>query len=104
MSIKIDMNKCIGCLKCKSVCPGNLICVSDEGRAYIRYEEDCWGCTACLKECAEGAIEYYLGADIGGMGSKMHISMNGNELDWHIKHRRGDEYVISTSRCKSNKY
>ena len=78
MSIAIDSMKCRGCKKCTVVCPGSLIELNEEKKAYIRYPKDCWGCASCLKECAFGAISFYLGADIGGMGGKMTVSSKGD--------------------------
>ena len=71
MSIRINKNKCVGCKRCLDVCPGSLIKTDATGKAYIKYPKDCWGCTSCLKECKTGAIAFFLGADIGGMGSEM---------------------------------
>lgn len=45
----------------------------EDGKVYIRNIRDCWGCTACLKECHTGAILYFLGADMGGMGSMLSV-------------------------------
>lgn len=45
MSIAIDKQKCIGCGKCRNVCPGSLIKLDSDNRAYIKYPKDCWGCT-----------------------------------------------------------
>ena len=73
MSIRINKNKCVGCKRCLDVCPGSLIKTDATGKAYIKYPKDCWGCTSCLKECKTGAIAFFLGADIGGMGSEMKI-------------------------------
>ena len=36
MSILIDREKCIGCGSCREVCPGTLIKLDDEGKAYIK--------------------------------------------------------------------
>ncbi|HAM06602.1 MAG TPA: adenylylsulfate reductase, partial [Ruminococcaceae bacterium] len=51
MSIAIDKQKCIGCGRCRNVCPGSLIKLDSDNRAYIKYPKDCWGCTSCIKEC-----------------------------------------------------
>ena len=51
MSVRILQNKCVGCGKCLSVCPGNLLKKGEDGKVHIRNIRDCWGCTACLKEC-----------------------------------------------------
>lgn len=104
MSIRIDRNKCVGCLRCTTVCPGSLIYRDNNGKAYIKYEKDCWGCTACVKECEFGAIKYYLGADIGGRGSYLYTSQNADELKWNIVDANGGNTVISTNRKESNKY
>ena len=70
MSIAIDSMKCRACGKCLDVCPGSLIVRGEDKKAVIRYPKDCWGCASCIKECPFEAISYYLGADIGGMGSQ----------------------------------
>ena len=35
MSIVIDKSKCIGCKRCRNVCPGSLIKTDENGKAYI---------------------------------------------------------------------
>ena len=70
MSIAINADLCKGCKACMAVCPGSLIKETTEGKAYMKYPKDCWGCASCVKECHFGAITFFLGADIGGMGSK----------------------------------
>ena len=78
MSVRILQNKCVGCGKCLSVCPGNLLKKGGDGKIHIRNIRDCWGCTACLKECHTGAILYFLGADMGGMGSMLSVKEEGD--------------------------
>lgn len=104
MSIKIDKTKCVGCKKCLEVCPGNLIYSDDVGKAYIKYEKDCWGCTACVKECSTMAIKYYLGADIGGNGAYIQVAKKDDKLSWHITDKFGKKNIINTNRKESNKY
>jgi adenylylsulfate reductase subunit B len=104
MSIAIDKSKCIGCQKCRNVCPGTLIKMDDNGKAYIKYPKDCWGCTSCIKECPVYAIDFYLGADVGGMGSKVHTEKQGDILHWIIKHPNGDKTQININQKESNKY
>ena len=77
MSIAINAKQCVGCGKCSMVCPGSLIHMNADGKAFIKYPKDCWGCTSCLKECAVHAIRFYLGADMGGMGSLVHTEKEG---------------------------
>lgn len=57
--------------------PGNLLKKGEDGKVHIRNIRDCWGCTACLKECHMGAILYFLGADMGGMGSMLSVKEKG---------------------------
>ncbi|URZ14036.1 4Fe-4S dicluster domain-containing protein [Clostridium felsineum] len=104
MSIKVDENKCVGCEKCINVCPGSLIYKNEAGKAFIKYPKDCWGCTACLKECKVRAIKYFLGADIGGNGSYMYVSEKKEELEWHMIDRKNNEKIVVTSRKEANKY
>jgi adenylylsulfate reductase subunit B len=103
MSIAIDSMKCKGCTRCTKVCPGSLIEMKDR-KAYIRYPKDCWGCASCIKECAHGAIAFYLGADIGGMGSKMNVATEGDLLHWQIEKTDGTKEVIVVNKKDSNKY
>jgi adenylylsulfate reductase subunit B len=104
MSIAILKNNCVGCRKCLSVCPGNLIKSGEDGKSYIKYPKDCWGCSSCLKECKYGAISFYLGADVGGMGSKLSTNLEGDMVYWKIKKSNGEQVVIEVSPKDSNKY
>lgn len=104
MSIRMDREKCTACRKCMEVCPGNLICADEEGKAFIKYPRDCWGCAACLKECGRGAILYYLGADIGGKGAVMQVRQQEDFLAWKITRENGETQTISIHRKESNKY
>ena len=50
MSIAINADLCKGCKACMAVCPGSLIKETTEGKAYMKYPKDCWGCASCVKE------------------------------------------------------
>jgi adenylylsulfate reductase, subunit B len=104
MSIKIDLQKCIGCSKCIETCPGNLIFKNDNSKAFIKYPNQCWGCCACVKECNFEAIKYYLGADIGGKGTYLNIEKENDFLYWHIFKPNGQQITITTNAAESNKY
>ena len=104
MSIRIDLNKCTGCGKCREVCPGNLLFEGEGNKTFIRCPEDCWGCTSCLKECPFGAIRYYLGADIGGKGSVLYTEKEKHLLHWHIIKPNCEEEIITVNQQESNKY
>ena len=104
MSIAIDKGKCVGCGRCHNVCPGTLIKIGDDKKAYIKYPKDCWGCTSCIKECPVYAISFYLGADMGGMGSKIHTEKKDGLLRWIIEHPEGRVTEIEINPKESNKY
>ena len=104
MSIIIDKNLCVGCKKCKTVCPGNLITIDKENKANIKYPKDCWGCASCVKECKVEAIKYYLGADMGGNGNFMYTKQEGNLLHWIIVAPDGSEKKLTTDKSKANAY
>lgn len=67
---KVDTEKCVGCLKCISACPRNLItvvpygsevvlqCSSRDKGVFTRSfcEHGCIGCGLCAKACPNGAI------------------------------------------------
>ena len=103
MSIRIKKDKCIGCKRCSEVCPGSLIDVR-EGKACMVYPRDCWGCVSCVKECPVGAIDFFLGADIGSVGSTMHVDNKGDILSWIIEKPDGTTKIIDINRKDSNKY
>lgn len=103
MSIAINQSKCVGCRKCVEVCPGNLIKI-ENGKAVIKREKDCWGCTSCLKECSKSAILFFLGADVGGMGSMLSTSLQGDIRDWTVTAPDGSVRTISINTKESNRY
>lgn len=104
MSIAIDSSQCVGCGKCIAVCPGGLIKSNVSGKAFIRWPEDCWGCASCLKECKTGAIAYFLGADIGGQGSRMRIREQDDSYIWIVEKPDGTISSIKVKKRDSNKY
>ncbi len=104
MSIEIDQNKCIKCGKCIGICPGNLIYENRDGKAYIKYPKDCWGCTACIKECKSSAISYVLSPQIGGSGGKMSVLDDGLCLIWTVKKHDGETINITVDKRESNRY
>lgn len=104
MSIIVDKEKCSGCGKCRQVCPGSLLYADRAGKTYIRYPRDCWGCTACVKECGFQAIHYYLGADMGGKGSFLYTVQEKNLLHWMIVSPEGEKRTITIDKQKANTY
>ena len=104
MSIRIDREACAGCLACTEVCPGNLIRADGDGLAFIRHPEECWGCASCLKECAFGAISYFLGADIGGRGSTMRAQLRDGLWYWTVERDGKETAVIAVNPKNANQY
>ncbi len=128
MSISINISKCIACGKCVEACPGNLIkltplaasaaggtgadqepaftpAAQKAGRAAaIKHVRDCWGCTSCIKECPVSAIDFFLGADIGGKGSLMNVTEEKDVYLWKITSPGGSVKEIRINRKDSNKY
>ena len=104
MSIVIDLEKCRGCGKCEKVCPGTLIGMNEQGKACMKYPKDCWACSSCIKECPFGAIALYLGADMGGMGSKMTVQEKDDKLYWNVERFDGSKEQIVIDKKESNKY
>ena len=104
MSIQIDKKKCVGCGRCVEACPGNLIRVGQDKKAQMRIPEDCWGCTSCMKACPTGAIRFFLGADIGGMGSCMTYRKKDHISEWTITSKSGETRTIRVDDRSSNQY
>ena len=104
MSINIDPNICIGCGKCHDVCPGTLIKINEQKKAFIKYPKDCWGCTSCIKECPVHAIQFFLGEDIGGKGSKVHTEKVNGLIRWIVEFPVGSVKHIDIDPKESNKY
>ncbi len=104
MSIRINEDKCIACGKCQNVCPGTLISKENNNKAYIKNPERCWGCTSCIKECKTHAIEFFLGADIGGNGSFLTVNQDKNFISWIITKPDNQVKEIVIDKRESNKY
>jgi Indolepyruvate ferredoxin oxidoreductase, alpha and beta subunits len=104
LSIAINQKTCVGCKKCLSVCPGTLIKLNQEGKAFIKYPKDCWGCSSCIKECQAKAIDFYLGADIGGRGRRVQGEMKADQVIWKITETDGTIHVIEINPKASNQY
>lgn len=104
MSILINSESCIGCGKCRQVCPGNLLKSTEDNKTFIKYPLECWGCTSCIKECPVQAIKYFLGADIGGRGSLLSVKNEKDIMHWMIETKEGNVQTISINKKKSNTY
>ncbi|UCF30438.1 MAG: 4Fe-4S dicluster domain-containing protein [bacterium] len=65
-TIKIERDKCKGCVLCVDVCPYGLICqekaINDQGYQYVVLEDPdgrCTGCTLCAVVCPDICIEVF---------------------------------------------
>ncbi|NLY96766.1 MAG: ferredoxin family protein [Clostridiaceae bacterium] len=99
MSIKILQDKCIGCGKCVDICPGNLLELGVNGKVEMMYPKDCWGCAACLKECTQEALLYYIGEDMGGKGGYLVAKDKVDTIDFIYV--RGEKKVKFTVNRKT---
>ena len=104
MSIQIDREKCVGCSRCKNICPGNLIAVNQERRAFLKRPYDCWGCTACLKECPVCAVSLVLGPELSGMGETLTVKKADTRYIWEVTDRYGRVKKLVTDTKKANAY
>ncbi len=104
MSIQINADKCTNCGMCRKVCPGNLLKENDMHKTVIRCLEDCWGCTSCVKACRFEAISYFLGADIGGLGSTLQTKEENDLLHWIIRDTDETEKIITINKKQANAY
>ena len=103
MSIAINKSKCVKCRRCIEVCPGSLITAAAAGKAYITEPRDSWGCT-CVIECWAEAIDFFLGADIGGRGSTLTTREDGDYRLWTVTASDGNKTVVRINNKDANKY
>jgi Fe-S-cluster-containing hydrogenase component 2 len=55
---KINMDECIGCYACASVCPVGAVTEDNDNDAY-KIDDSCIGCGACAVACPVKAINTY---------------------------------------------
>ncbi|MDR0884105.1 MAG: ferredoxin family protein [Oscillospiraceae bacterium] len=104
MSIRFTRALCIGCGACTEICPGSLLALDAQGKAFMAHPENCWGCASCLKECPVSAIALYLGADMGGLGGTLRVRREGTRLLWTIQKPDGTEITIPVDSREANHY
>lgn len=104
MSIRIREHSCTGCGACTRVCPGRLLEMAESGRVHMPEPRDCWGCGACIKACRFEALEYRLGADIGGLGTTLQVHGDPEQLHWIFTRPNGEKKIITINRKDPNSY
>lgn len=55
-TLKLDVDKCIGCRLCSTVCPHGVFIIHNR-KAEIVDKDKCIECGACAKNCPTDAIE-----------------------------------------------
>lgn len=53
---RIDQNKCTGCGLCRKICAMDVIAMDGQGKAFIKYPNECIVCLYCEEDCPAGAI------------------------------------------------
>ena len=104
MGVVIDRDKCVGCKKCVGICPGNILRIDTNGKAYLKKKEECWSCVSCVKECPVTAIELILSPELGGQGGRMTLKKDGNVTKWIITRGNGEKKTIITDTSEANAY
>lgn len=104
MGVLIDSEKCIGCGKCRNICPGNIIKTDALGKAFLKKPGDCWSCTSCMKECPVSAIFLSLPVEMGGRGAKLSVEKTGQNIRWTVTRNNEELKDILTKSDEANKY
>lgn len=91
MTVVVNKEKCNGCGECKRLCPGDLMELDSDGKAFIRNPEDCWDRMVCVKACPVQALEIRLPFSIADYEARMQAKrLKNGALLWSIT-RFGEE-------------
>jgi NAD-dependent dihydropyrimidine dehydrogenase PreA subunit len=55
-AFQVSVTKCSGAGECASVCMVNVFKTDPGGRCVVANEELCFGCMACVNQCAEDGV------------------------------------------------
>lgn len=76
VTLQLDVDKCIGCGMCPTVCPHGVF-VMAEGKAAITDRDRCIECGACARNCPVEAIAVKAG--VGCASAIIHSWLTGEE-------------------------
>ncbi len=62
VTLELDVAKCVGCEKCREVCPHGVFGIED-GKVRLVDRDSCMECGACQNNCPADAIS--VGAGVG---------------------------------------
>ena len=75
-SLELSQEKCTGCGICMEVCPHNVFAI-EEKRAVILDKDRCMECSACVVNCAFGALSVDRG--VGCAAALINSMITGGE-------------------------
>ena len=75
-TLSLDVEKCIGCGLCPTVCPHAVLEMSD-GKARVADRDACMECGACARNCPVQAISVKAG--VGCASAIIHGWLTGSE-------------------------
>jgi adenylylsulfate reductase subunit B len=93
--VRIDYKVCNRCggapeKRCQRICPGDLFGVNPEDdRPVVLYPEDCWACTACVKDCPVAAIKLRLPFEVLGKEASLKATARGRKTSWVVEEDGG---------------
>lgn len=103
MSVKVDIKKCNGCQqlkepRCVQYCPGDLMALGGDNKAYIREAHDCWDCMVCVKLCPRQAIETRLPYQLANYKATLQPKVYKTKIVWALTNTKGEkeEFVVKT--------
>ena len=75
-SLELSQEKCTGCGICMEVCPHNVFAIEDK-KAVILDKDRCMECSACVVNCAFGALSVDRG--VGCAAALINSMITGGE-------------------------
>ena len=89
--LKIDREKCNGCVhlkegsRCVAICHGDLLYLDKENRSTIYDNSECWDCFSCVKACPRRALSIQLPFQINESQTCLKGYHKGEETVWKIE-------------------